>query len=119
MARPSYVLVPRPISSSTTSERRVARRSTFAVSFISTMNVDSPRETLSLAPPRVSTRSTSPTRARRAGHHETICGESPPGRPLPNEPRVPRHVRPGHEPEARRLRLIFRVGGGVELHVVR
>ena len=67
------MLVPRPISSRTTSERRVARRRTFAVSFISTMKVLSPRARLSLAPTRVSTRSTTPMRARRAGTNEPIC----------------------------------------------
>ena len=64
--------MPRPISSSTTSDRRVAPRRTFAVSFISTMKVLSPLARLSLAPTRVSTRSTTPTCARRAGTNEPI-----------------------------------------------
>jgi hypothetical protein len=47
--------------------RRVAPRKMAAVSRISTMKVLSPRATLSLAPTRESTRSTTPTRAREAG----------------------------------------------------
>ena len=37
------------------------------------MKVDSPRARLSDAPTRVNTRSTMPTRARRAGTNEPIC----------------------------------------------
>src|SRR6202012_4197525 len=70
-----FYLDPRRSPSSTTSERRGARRSTFAVSFISTMNVLSPRARLSLAPTRVSTRSTTPMCAFLAGTKEPICAK--------------------------------------------
>ena len=67
MLMPSYVLVPRPISSRRTRERsdRLCRMD--AVSFISTMKVDSPALRLSEAPTRVKTLSTSPIRTERAG----------------------------------------------------
>jgi hypothetical protein len=67
---PSNVEVPRPTSSSTTSDRRVALARIAAVSRISTMNVDSPRARLSAAPTRVKIRSTMPTRADLAGTNE-------------------------------------------------
>lgn len=57
MATPSYVDVPRPSSSMSTSEWRVAFRKTIAASFISTIKVDSPVMILSRAPIRVKMRS--------------------------------------------------------------
>src|SRR2546425_1237358 len=59
MLRPSKVAVPRPISSSTTSDRGVAVCRMFAVSCISTINVEWPRAMLSDAPTRAKIRSTS------------------------------------------------------------
>ena len=47
-----------------------------AVSVISTMKVDRPRARSSEAPTRVKMRSTSPTRARRAGTKLPICAMS-------------------------------------------
>ena len=44
-----------------------------AVSVISTMKVERPRARLSLAPMRVNTRSTTPSRAERAGTNDPIC----------------------------------------------
>jgi diguanylate cyclase (GGDEF)-like protein len=70
---PSNVEVPRPTSSSTTSERRVALARIEAVSRISTMKVLSPRATLSLAPTRERIRSTTPMRAAFAGTYAPIC----------------------------------------------
>ena len=67
MARPSRVAVPRPISSTTTSERGPARLRMAAVSIISTMKVERPRARSSEAPTRLNSRSTTPMRADAAG----------------------------------------------------
>ena len=60
MDRPSNVEVPRPISSSKTSDRLVARLRMWATSIISIMKVERPRLRSSLAPTRVKIRSTKP-----------------------------------------------------------
>ncbi len=70
---PSSVLVPRPISSSATNDRRVAWFRMRAVSVISTMKVDWPEWSSSLAPMRVKTRSARPTTARSAGTKLPMC----------------------------------------------
>ena len=64
---PSYVLVPRPISSRITKLRSVALFKILAASVISTMNVLWARLNSSLAPTRVKIRSTKPMSAWRAG----------------------------------------------------
>jgi hypothetical protein len=61
MATPSNVDVPRPSSSISTSEWRLAFRRTIAASFISTMKVDSPVMMLSRAPILVKMRSVGET----------------------------------------------------------
>src|SRR5437588_238926 len=76
MATPSYVDVPRPISSSSTRLRALAPCRIALVSLISTMKVDWPRTRLSDAPTRVNSRSTTPTTARRAGTNAPICVSS-------------------------------------------
>ena len=76
MARPSKVAVPRPISSRMTRLRAVALFKMAAVSFISTMKVDWPRERSSLAPTRVKMRSTSPISAWAAGMKLPVCAMS-------------------------------------------
>jgi hypothetical protein len=73
MESPSKVEVPRPISSRITRLRSVALFTMFAVSFISTMKVDWPRERSSLAPTRVKMRSTRPISALEAGTKLPIC----------------------------------------------
>src|SRR5919197_272503 len=73
MLRPSKVDVPRPISSSTTRLRDVAWWRMFAVSCISTMNVDCPRAMLSDAPTRAKMRSTIASLASRAGTNDPAC----------------------------------------------
>ena len=74
--KPSNVLVPRPISSSTIRLRDVALFKMFAVSVISTMNVDCPRDKSSLAPMRVKMRSTSDSSQLVAGTKLPICASS-------------------------------------------
>ena len=74
--RPSYVLVPRPISSRITRLRGVAVLRMRAVSVISTMNVLWPRDSSSLAPTRAKMRSATPIVARRAGTKLPICAIS-------------------------------------------
>ena len=74
--RPSNVLVPRPISSSTMRLRGVALFRMFAVSVISTMKVDCPRVRSSLAPMRVKMRSTRSIRASVAGTNQPVCASS-------------------------------------------
>ena len=71
--RPSNVAVPRPISSRMTRLRDVAACRMFAVSCISTMNVDWPRAMLSDAPTRAKRRSTIGSFALRAGTNEPAC----------------------------------------------
>ncbi|MDT4857258.1 hypothetical protein FQZ97_916760 [compost metagenome] len=67
MDRPSKVAVPRPISSSTTRLRRVARLRMADVSTISTMKVERPWAMSSLAPTRENSRSITPIWALSAG----------------------------------------------------
>ena len=76
MAMPSWVLVPRPISSSTIRLRSVAARSTEAVSSISTMNVERPPARSSTAPMRVKMPSTSPIRAAGPARTSPTCASS-------------------------------------------
>ena len=66
MDMPSYVEVPRPSSSNSIRLRSLMLLSIEAASFISTINVDSPSDILSLAPTRVNTLSTTPMRALSA-----------------------------------------------------
>ena len=73
---PSNVLVPRPISSRMIRLRGVALFRMFAVSLISTMNVDCPRARSSLAPMRVKMRSTRSIRASAAGMNDPVCASS-------------------------------------------
>ena len=73
---PSYVLVPRPSSSKSTSERGDMLFMMFADSLISTINVLSPIEILSLAPTRVKILSTTPMCALSAGTNEPICASN-------------------------------------------
>lgn len=72
MERPSKVAVPRPISSRMTRDFSVAWFRIRAVSDISTMKVDWPRERSSLAPTRQKIRSTMPMVAESAGTHAPI-----------------------------------------------
>jgi hypothetical protein len=76
IAMPSYVLVPRPISSRMSSERDVALCRIALVSIISTMNVDWPDVRSSPAPTRVNTRSTTPIDADAAGTKPPHCAIS-------------------------------------------
>ena len=76
MLRPSNVLVPRPISSKTSSELLVAFRRMFATSFISTINVLCPLARSSDAPTLVKIRSTIPIFAEDAGTKLPICAIS-------------------------------------------
>ena len=73
---PSYVDVPRPISSRSTSERDERLCRIMDVSSISTMKVDSPREILSEAPTRVNILSQYPMSALAAGTNEPTCAIS-------------------------------------------
>ena len=70
MEIPSYVLVPRPISSKRTSDLSVTLLRMAADSSISTINVDSPRAMLSEAPTLVNNLSTMPMDASFAGTNE-------------------------------------------------
>ena len=64
---PSKVLVPRPTSSISTSERGVALWRMLAVSVISTIKVERPPARSSEEPMRVNMRSSGDSRARSAG----------------------------------------------------
>jgi hypothetical protein len=75
-ARPSNVLVPRPISSRMTSDAGVALFKMRAVSTISTMKVDWPRAISSAAPTRAKMRSAGANRIARAGTHEPVWASS-------------------------------------------
>ncbi len=78
MEIPSYVLVPRPISSSITRLRGVILLIMLAVSFISTMKVDSPPLRLSEAPTRVNIWSVRPISAAaisKTTHVRHQCNE--------------------------------------------
>ena len=68
--------VPLPISSNKIKLRSLKLFKILAVSFISTMNVDSPALMLSFAPTRVNTLSTIPILTRFAGTKEPICAMS-------------------------------------------
>ena len=68
--------MPRPISSSTSSDRGVALLQMAAVSSISTMKVLRPAAISSCAPTRAKMRSTSPSRARAAGTKPPIWASS-------------------------------------------
>ena len=70
---PSYVLVPLPISSNKIKLRSEILFKILAVSFISTINVDSPEEILSDAPTRVNILSTNPIVTDSAGTKLPIC----------------------------------------------
>ena len=76
MLSPSYVLVPRPISSRIISDLSVELFKMFAVSFISTMKVELPRASSSLAPTLLKILSTSPILHSRAGTKEPVCAIS-------------------------------------------
>ena len=67
------MLVPRPTSSSTISDFGPALFRMFAISSISTMNVEADRPMSSAEPIRVNTRSTTPIFASLAGTNEPIC----------------------------------------------
>ncbi len=73
---PSYVEVPRPISSNMSRLDEVAFLSMSETSVISTMNVDIPADRSSEAPILVNTMSTMPTVADFAGTKEPICAMS-------------------------------------------
>mmetsp|Transcript_1319 Transcript_1319/g.3116 ORF Transcript_1319/g.3116 Transcript_1319/m.3116 type:complete len:213 (+) Transcript_1319:629-1267(+) len=73
MAAPSEVEVPRPSSSSTTSERGVALRSIVAVSDSSTMKVDWPAMMWSRAPMRTKQASIGDRVSSSAGTHAPTC----------------------------------------------
>ena len=75
MASPSRVAVPRPISSTTTSERGPAWCRIAAVSVISTMKVLRPRARSSAAPTRLNSRSTTPIAAALGRHRQPGLGE--------------------------------------------
>jgi hypothetical protein len=105
------VLVPRPISSRITSERRVASRRIAAVSRISTMKVLSPRATLSLAPTRERMRSTTPTCAALRGHVAAELGEDHDQRDLAHQRGFAGHVGARDEPQPLAREVEHRVVG--------
>ena len=70
------MLVPRPISSNMTRDFAVALRRMYAVSLISTMNVDCPLARSSDAPTRVKMRSVTGIFASFAGTNDPICAIS-------------------------------------------
>ncbi len=70
---PSKVLVPRPTSSISTRLRSLALLRMFAVSVISSMNVERPPARSSEAPMRVKMRSSGPSTARCAGTKQPMC----------------------------------------------
>ena len=111
MERPSKVEVPRPISSRMMRLRSVALFRMFAVSFISTMKVDWPRERSSLAPTRVKMRSARPISALLRGHVAADLRHEREQRHLADVGALARHVRAGDDVEA--------VGAAIQLHVVR
>ena len=73
----------------------------FAVSCISTMNVEWPRAMLSDAPTRAKMRSTSGIFASRAGHERAGLRHDAEQRRLPQIRRLAAHVRPGQDDELR------------------
>ena len=105
------MLVPRPISSSTTRLRSVAWWRMLAVSSISTMKVLWPVAMSSCAPMRVKMRSTSPIRARSAGTNEPIWAISTISATWRSQRALAGHVRPGQDDD---LGVV-----GIEMGVVR
>ena len=77
----------------------------FAVSFISTMNVDSPRANESAAPMRVNIRSTMPILRFRRRHEAAHLGENHDQRHLAHVGRLAGHVRPGEQNDLLSTRL--------------
>ena len=75
-ARPSKVVVPRPISSISTRLSSVALCRMLAVSVISTMKVERPPARSSPAPMRVKIRSIGPSTALLAGTKLPMCASS-------------------------------------------
>ena len=122
MARPSSVAVPRPISSTTTSERGPAWCRMAAVSVISTMKVERPRARSSAAPTRENRRSTTPIVARFRRHRQAGLGEHDDQRVLPQEGRLAGHVGTGEQQhtlvrrEVAVVRHELRVSGERRLH---
>ena len=98
--RPSNVAVPRPTSSRMISERSVALLRMFAVSCISTMNVDSPRASWSDAPTRVKMRSQMPSARLRRRHERAGLVEQHDQRDLAEVRRLAAHVRAGDDLDA-------------------
>ena len=94
---PSKVDVPRPISSRTTSERRVALWRMAAVSVISTMKVERPRARSSDAPTRVKIRSTTPDPRAPRRHEAAHLREERDERRLAHHRALPGHVRAGDD----------------------
>ena len=114
IASPSSVAVPRPISSTTTSERGPAWCRMAAVSVISTMKVERPRARSSAAP----TRREQPVHHADARgfrrHRQAGLGEHDDQRVLPQEGGFAGHVRPGqqqHAPVRRQVAIVRHEGG--------
>ena len=101
---PSKVLVPRPISSSTARLRGVSWVRMLAVSFISTMKVDSPPARLSEAPTRVKRRSTTPISAAGRRHEAAHLRQQRDQRDLAQVGRLAGHVGPGDDQDLLRRR---------------
>ena len=102
--------VPRPISSSRISERGVAVLRMVAVSVISTMKVERPRATLSLAPMRVKMRSTTPKRSLAGGNKGAHLRHDDDQRGLAEIGGFAAHVRAGEQQDCLR--------GGVQIEIV-
>ena len=102
--RPSKVEVPRPISSSTTRLRVVARVQDVGGLVISTMKVDWPRARSSEAPTRVKMRSTSRDCARSRRHEGARLRQQHDQRHLPQVGGLAGHVRAGEHDELRSAR---------------
>ena len=90
---PSYVAVPRPISSRMMKLRGVAVFRMTAVSVISTMNVERPRARLSEAPIRVKIRSISGSMRRVRGHPASHLRQNRDQRCLPQIRDLAAHIR--------------------------
>ena len=85
--------------------RGVACARIAAVSIISTMNVERPRARLSEAPTRLNRRSTRPQRRLRSpGTKLPACAKHGDQRVLAQKGGFPAHIRPGDQPQTRRLR---------------
>ena len=74
--KPSYVDVPRPSSSMSTSERSVAPLRMVAVSSISAIKVETPRDWQSPAPTRARIESVTEISAESHGTNEPTCASS-------------------------------------------